>query len=281
MMMEPTPSLVPKDLSSTTSLYNLSAGNANSDDLSARGVFEMDMAELDESRPISRCSINSGVSITARKDGIEGSRIKRTGIPQYSLNLLNTMAHNQYKKLQESYTGTPPLSMNTEQSHSSINSRSQSQSQSQISYPDFPHYPPMSLREKMKLLNNDHTNLMKMSHSSESLYDSLMYESNCPSSTSVTELFPQSTNIVSNSSSTKEDNVPTVHSLEDDYNNLNCNRLTSELHIDHLSIEPRSNNNTGINDIDSNASTMGDDISYLNAMRTLHTPAPFVDSQQE
>lgn len=43
------------------------------------------------SRPLSRSSVTSGLSVTATKDGIEGKRIKKTGIPGYPLNLINKM----------------------------------------------------------------------------------------------------------------------------------------------------------------------------------------------
>lgn len=43
------------------------------------------------SRPLSRSSMTSGVSVTATKDGIEGKRVKRRGIPGYSLNLMEKM----------------------------------------------------------------------------------------------------------------------------------------------------------------------------------------------
>lgn len=43
------------------------------------------------SRPLSRSSVTSGLSVTATKDGIEGKRIKRHGIPGYPLNLIEKM----------------------------------------------------------------------------------------------------------------------------------------------------------------------------------------------
>lgn len=46
------------------------------------------------SRPLSRSSITSGLSVTATKDGVEGKRIKRIGIPGYPLELINQMQIN-------------------------------------------------------------------------------------------------------------------------------------------------------------------------------------------
>ncbi|CCF56428.1 hypothetical protein KAFR_0B01290 [Kazachstania africana CBS 2517] len=104
--------------------------DANTDDFSMKAVYELDPSEMGVSRSISRCSLNSAMSMTATKDGVEGSKFKRDGIPQYSLNLLNSMNYNG--------------------SSSSITNKKKHHDLSDLS-----NLPPMTLREKMKLLNND------------------------------------------------------------------------------------------------------------------------------
>lgn len=70
------------------------------------GSFDVDsyesqgQASLPISRPLSRSSVTSGLSVTATKDGIEGKRVKRTGIPGYPLNLINKMYSNYAKQHQ-------------------------------------------------------------------------------------------------------------------------------------------------------------------------------------
>ncbi|ONH66178.1 hypothetical protein BON22_4074 [Cyberlindnera fabianii] len=49
---------------------------------------------LSISRPLSRASVTSGLSVTATKDGVEGKTVKRHGIPGYPLNLMNKMYSN-------------------------------------------------------------------------------------------------------------------------------------------------------------------------------------------
>lgn len=49
---------------------------------------------LSISRPLSRSSVTSGLSVTATKDGVEGKRVKRRGIPGYPLNLIEKMYAN-------------------------------------------------------------------------------------------------------------------------------------------------------------------------------------------
>jgi hypothetical protein len=53
---------------------------------------------LPVSRPLSRCSATSGLSVTATKDGVEGKRVKKSGIPGYPLNLINQMYANYANK---------------------------------------------------------------------------------------------------------------------------------------------------------------------------------------
>ncbi|QLL32350.1 hypothetical protein HG536_0C05190 [Torulaspora globosa] len=149
-MAESTTSLGSKDISSTVSLYEPSSTTDLVDNLSTRAVYELDPEES-ISRPLSRGSVTSGVSMMATKDGVEGEKVKRLGIPQYSLNILNSMAHNQYKKLHHpshSHLSLTKPYLNGATEASSISGKLGS-------YPDSPNAPPMTLREKMRLLNHD------------------------------------------------------------------------------------------------------------------------------
>ncbi|KAH3673626.1 hypothetical protein WICMUC_003529 [Wickerhamomyces mucosus] len=60
------------------------------------------------SRPLSRSSITSGISTTATKDGVEGKRIKKHGIPGYPLNLINKM-YNTSSQVKSSHYLQPEI----------------------------------------------------------------------------------------------------------------------------------------------------------------------------
>lgn len=175
MMAESSNSISSKDVSSTVSLYEPSSNTDLLDNLSTRAVYEMD-PEDSISRPLSRGSVTSGVSMMATKDGIEGEKVKRLGIPQYSLNILNSMAHNQYKKLH-----------NHSHSHISLNKNHGNGSHpieeplingKFSTYPDSPNSPPMTLREKMRLLNHDRHLPSSNNCSSDNLDEPSVYGKN-------------------------------------------------------------------------------------------------------
>lgn len=153
-MADSTNSLSSKDVSSTVSLYEASTNGCVIDNSSTHAVYELDPDDS-ISRPLSRGSVTSGVSMMATKDGVDGEKIKRLGIPQYSLNLLNSMAHNQYKKM--NHLGPHNLSSASKSHHSHDESPSSSSSLhiKNTSYLNNPNGPPITLREKMHLLNND------------------------------------------------------------------------------------------------------------------------------
>ncbi|SCV99871.1 LAFE_0B04346g1_1 [Lachancea fermentati] len=149
-------SLSSKDVSSAISLYNLSTADGNENITASRSGFESDQIEDPQasaiSRPLSRSSVTSSLSMIATKDGVEGRKVHRYGIPQYSLNLLNSMAQSHLKK--QLYP----------KSHedSGLNGSQ-----------DFPSAPPMTLRDKMRLLN-DKSYLPHLSSSVESFNDDIM-----------------------------------------------------------------------------------------------------------
>ncbi|AET41321.1 uncharacterized protein Ecym_8025 [Eremothecium cymbalariae DBVPG len=143
-----------RDVSSTMSLYDNSISDTATDNISTRAVYETSIADEDPlfrpvSRPLSRSSINSGLSMIATKDGVEGRRVPRYGIPQYSLNLLNTMnSQNHWKK-----------------SHGDDLTR------------DCLSGPPMTLKEKMRLLTNDRTSRNSSNESTDSFEEQAQNES--------------------------------------------------------------------------------------------------------
>lgn len=175
-MADSTNSLSSKDISSTVSLYEPSSTTDLVDNISTRAVYEMDPEES-ISRPLSRGSVTSGVSMMATKDGVEGEKVKRLGIPQYSLNILNTMAHSQYKKLHHpshSHVSLTKSYLNGATEESSIGGKLSS-------YPDSPNAPPMTLREKMRLLNHDRNMSPSSNNNSTDHFD--VTSSNANSST--------------------------------------------------------------------------------------------------
>lgn len=221
-MNESNNSLSSKDVSSTVSLYEPSSTADFVDNLSTKAVYEMD-PEDSISRPLSRGSVTSGVSMMATKDGVEGERVKRLGIPQYSLNILNSMAHNQYKKQHNHSHSHVSL---TKSHASGATEDSLVYGKFQTLYPDLPSAPPMTLREKMRLLNHDRQ---------------LLPSSAINSTDNLDELSTKSTPVRNHGG----------------YPNENENTL---------SVHGRWG---GTSDVVSNASTVGDDVSFSQNMRNL------------
>lgn len=212
-----------KDISSTISLYNFSTYEGNglnnmiSDNISTTAFHESDFNDDDHiptiSRPLSRSSVTSGLSMTATKDGIEGRQIQRYGIPQYSLNLLNSMVvQSKWKKHATSH----------KEDMMNLSSG-----------------PPMALWEKMKLLNNERLHLSKTSqpihHGCSTSCESLSLEGEQLSSIK-----------------------PSI--LYDTYQRSNS------------IITPHDNS-----ELESNSSTIGDDISYLRDIRSLPSVPSMAD----
>ncbi|CCH44261.1 hypothetical protein BN7_3822 [Wickerhamomyces ciferrii] len=95
----------PDSLSNDLDSTNLKS--PRSDQLSESTSNSLDVDSIESpnqsvpiSRPLSRSSATSGLSVTATKDGIEGKRIKKNGIPGYPLNLINKMYTNYAKQHQ-------------------------------------------------------------------------------------------------------------------------------------------------------------------------------------
>ncbi|SCU92484.1 LAMI_0E10682g1_1 [Lachancea mirantina] len=150
-----------KDVSSAISLYNLSTHDGMKHESgSMRPGMELENEEIQGagiSRPLSRSSVTSSLSMVATKDGIEGRKVHRYGISPYSLNLLNSMAQSHLKKPATSRAVGEGLSGASDVIGSGALS-------------DLSGGAPMSLRDKMRLLN-DKSYLPQLSSSVESFND--------------------------------------------------------------------------------------------------------------
>lgn len=231
-MAESSTSLSSKDVSSAISLYDPSSNAELLDNLSTRAVYEMD-PEDSISRPLSRGSVTSGVSMMATKDGVEGEKVKRLGIPQYSLNLLNSMAHSQYKKLHNyshshSHSHT---SLTKNQGHANNTEEPGMNSRHHL-YPDSPNSPPMTLREKMRLLNHDR---------------------HIPSGNNSNEMFEESS----------------IYGSANSHNEMPSSNRNYGLYSNDNEMSFLNPNRNGGSDVDSNMSTVGDDASFSRNMRNL------------
>ncbi|CAH01389.1 uncharacterized protein KLLA0_C07601g [Kluyveromyces lactis] len=230
-MPESTLSLGSKDLYS-----NLSLNDQSMDNSSMKAIYEADMADTDDngyqdeerdehlvptiSRPLSRSSVTSGLSMTATKDGVEGRRVQRYGIPQYSLNLLNSMSQSYWK----------PKKNNGSNVADEL---------------DSPIGPPMTLREKIKLLSTD---ALSRTGVEDSRLDSVSLNGMSRESLTPSKLQQQPRELQEN--------------LLNDFNNPN--------------VIPRVNS-----ELETNLSTMGDDMSYLHDMKNIPSVLVAADSDND
>ncbi|CUS23297.1 LAQU0S09e01618g1_1 [Lachancea quebecensis] len=148
-----------KDVSSAISLYNMPTG----EDASIRGMLDYDPNDEAQSsgisRPLSRSSVTSSLSMVATKDGIEGRRVHRYGIPQYSLNLLDAMSQPPPPK------GKPNTRQSVQNNYLSPQEHKED-FEAQL-YQDSMHGPPITLKEKMQLLR-DNSESSHLDYSEES-----------------------------------------------------------------------------------------------------------------
>lgn len=277
------------------SIYNYSPGmiyspdSLTADNMSTRSIYEYTPSEYEISRPVSRNSLPS--SITATKDGVEGSKIRRNGIPQYPLNLLNVMAHSQYKKHKQNEWKLQSQPQSA--SHSNNDSRSQSHiyppeddsddisfrsltHDSNFTFPDYPTSPPMTLRDKMKLLKQSNKHLLFLNKSIDSFDDSQYADSDyqgVPSYSTENILYARAKHKdIDDLVNAVADELPEINTdpAKDSYILMHTQPLLErDLHISHPS---------GRSELDSNASTAGDDFSYIFHLRNLHSPVPIIDA---
>ncbi|CAL9730861.1 hypothetical protein MOUN0_K05820 [Monosporozyma unispora] len=278
-MTESISSFASRDISSVVSLNNY----INEGNLSTRALYELEPSENALSRPLSRCSATSGLSITGTKDGIEGKRVIRTGLNQYSLSLLDTKHHNMKQQLQPSSesisrssskfyldkhgNSIPNIRYNSnnyyntnnnnilENENNSENQQYQEYMSSTCStpvYPDCPTSPPMTLKEKMKLLNIDRHN-----NTNENCNPPTCNTNNPILHNKVNDPIALN-NIIDNTSIDDmlqpDKNNPPNNNKDIFDNDYSTSNIDYELNIYHPHIK---------GDLESNASTLGDDVSYL------------------
>ncbi|AGO11231.1 AaceriACL030Cp [[Ashbya] aceris (nom. inval.)] len=116
---------------STLSLFDYNNSETPTDNISTRALYEVNLDDELQypplSRPLSRSSVTSGLSMVATKDGVEGRRVPRHGITQYSVNLANSM--NAAAHWKKAHPDEQPK--------------------------DFLNGPPLTLKEKMRLFNEE------------------------------------------------------------------------------------------------------------------------------
>lgn len=255
-----------RDISSIISLKSY----INEGNLPKKGLFDFDPSESVLSRSLSTCSATSGVSITGIKDGIEGKHIIKTGLNHYSLKF------SEPKYLNPKHFNDSPISrcssrFNFDKSHNSTcvlmeEPRTENQVQqfpelmltscSTPVYPDSPSSPPMTLREKMKLLNIDRPYSFENSKHS--------HHKNIISNDSI--------NLLHNVNNESIDSYLLGPSMDHNKSwdtfdtNYKTSKLKRELNLYHPS---------GGNDPQSNTSILGDDESYLSTFRNLHDKENF------
>ena len=149
--------------------------------------------------------------MTATKDGVEGRRVQRYGIPQYSLNLLNSMSQSHWKTKKNAVDDF-----------------------------DSPIGPPMTLRDKIKLLSTDRLPRTALEDTQRSM--------------------------------------TSLDALQREYSgNAEPKELQEQLlHGFNSNVVPRANS-----ELESNNSTVGDDISYLHDMKSLPSVLVVMHSDNE
>ena len=174
-----------RELSYALSVHSITSNP--SDNISTKAIYESENIEFPLSRPISRGSVTSNFSMNASKDGIEGNNPKRLGIPSYATSMLSamTLSHNtKVRKFNNSngssgstVAGNGIYKMNNTTTSPDDIFNDVTSVTSTPGYPDTPMSPPMTLREKMRLLNIERTIPVLIDESSESLEAALTLHS--------------------------------------------------------------------------------------------------------
>ncbi|SMN18319.1 similar to Torulaspora delbrueckii TDEL_0H01740 hypothetical protein [Maudiozyma saulgeensis] len=177
-----------RELSYALSVHSI---NSNpSDNISTKAIYEGETIDLPLSRPMSRGSLTSNLSMNASKDGIEGNNPKRLGIPPYATTMLSAMTMSHNNKIRKfNNTSTNSNSSNNSSIIANNNIHKNITSPEDIfndvtsvtstpGYPDTPMSPPMTLREKMRLLNIERTIPILIDESADSLETSFTLHSN-------------------------------------------------------------------------------------------------------
>ena len=174
-------SISSKDIASAISLYDQSIYTNNKStnlDLDQRSLSPSNNAFGEDriTRTNSGCSITSGASMIATKDGIQGSNVKRDGIPKYSLNLLNSMVRKQY----DHSNGTKSPTLNT---NNKVDPKNRKNNKKTNNGKDYENNVAHEQSEKFYKLHNTSTcNSNLTSDSTTSLSDQFYFQKNNPDS---------------------------------------------------------------------------------------------------
>ncbi|EJS43975.1 YER079W [Saccharomyces arboricola H-6] len=174
-------SISSKDIASAISLYDQSIYTNNRStnlDLDQRSISPSNIVYGDDriTRTNSGGSITSGASMIATKDGIQGSNIKRDGIPKYSLNLLNSMVRRQYDHNNSTKSPTPNGNNNVDLKKKNKNKK---KNKSKNNGEDDTHavaHDPSEMLYKLKTTSVSNSNLT--SESTTSLSDQFYFQTN-------------------------------------------------------------------------------------------------------
>lgn len=273
---------IQKELSQTLSMS--SVNSLPSDNVSTRAIYEVDASELTLSRPLSRGSITSNISMVGLKEGIEGPNSKRLGMTAYSSMLLNSI-NTPYQKTRKanpneahlmsysisgsSFGGTNGSGLKGVSADEVINDARSVISNSQT-YPDIPNAPPMTLPEKMRLLNVDRSIPTMILESTDSIDNTLLYDSN--------DQIPQ------NLENNLRHSVRHHHKLgpfNSGYGEVAGNNGGESLGLPLREGDLHGNHNAIGSEMESIASTLGDDASYLHGFRSVPPIISPVESYDE
>lgn len=271
-----------KELSHALSMSSINS--YHSDNVSTRAVYEVDTSELTLSRPLSRGSITSNMSTMGVKDGVEGPNSKRLGTSTYSSILLNSLAapHQKSRKTNPNEAHLMSYSISSS-SFTSVNGSgikgvtaddvindARSVTSNSQAYPDIPNAPPMTLPEKMRLLNVDRSIPTMILESTDSIDNAMLYDSN--------DHIPQ----------TLENNLK--YSARNHHKMAIFNNIASDV-AGNTEGEPSSvplkegdlhgTHNAIGSELESIASTLGDDASYLHGFRSVPPIISPVESYDE
>lgn len=271
-------SFASKDVSSIISLNSY----INESNLSTKVLFDFDPSKNVLSRPLSTCSGNSGFSITGTKDSTEGKPTIRTGLNQYLSNTLEPKRH--YSK----HSIDTPISRCSSRCSSKFdlgksnhsNYITESYIENQIQqypdlilsscstpiYPDCPTSPPMTLKEKIKLLNiNRPYSNGNFKHPQKNIDKSDFFHNTHHTNSN------DSINIVQDADDESIDNLLDSNNISN-----NCwDTMEKKSKMSKLEHELNLYHPSGGIDLQSDTSTLGDDESYLSTFRNLRDKENF------
>lgn len=259
-------SFASKDVSSIISLNSY----INQSNLSTKALFDFDPSKNVLSRPLSTCSDNSGFSITGTKDGIEGKTIIKTGLNQYLSNPLELKYHHSKHSIDTPISRCSSRFELGKPHHTNYITEPHTENQIQQYpdlvmsscstpvYPDCPTSPPMTLKEKIKLLNidrpysNDNFKYHHKHTNKNDFFHSIYYNNSIDSIHLLQDVDNESIDNLLEPNNVSNNCWDTVEDKPE------MSKLEHQLNLYHPSEEI---------DLQSNTSTLGDDESYLSTFR--------------